>query len=174
MRTSTKILWAAALLGSMAILRQLPMRVGPDWVSELPPQFEINKRLAYGSTQLPNGTGVCGATIYQLSKSQSQEIGRSGVATLSGNTRGPDGLKYGDWESTPIPKEVYERYVLHTNDQPVGLSCSHGTWQKEWRIIAQTSNNFYSTNGKSLILLDISENKDNPHRFVQVGYFYNP
>ncbi|MGO8127005.1 hypothetical protein ACC728_39910, partial [Rhizobium ruizarguesonis] len=57
---------------------------------------------------------------------------------------------------------------------PVGLNCSRGTWQKEWRSAAEKAGNYYSTNGKALILLLASELQYNPIYLAAVGYFYNP
>lgn len=174
MRVYTMITWAVVSIFSIVILGSLPKSVGRQWVSVLPSQFEINQRLAYGSTQLPNGAGTCGAIIYQLTEAQTREIRRNGVATFPSDLIGPDGLKYGSWANTPIPKDVYERFVLSIGYPPVGLNCSHGTWEKEWRANAQKTGNFYSTNGKALMLLQMSELKDNPKFLAAVGYFHNP
>ncbi|MGO6726213.1 hypothetical protein [Rhizobium ruizarguesonis] len=70
-------------------------------------------------------------------------------------------------------KDIYERYVLNAA-YPVGLNCSGGTWQKEWRAAAEKAGNYYSTNGKALILLWASELQYNPIYLAAVGYFYNP
>ncbi|MGO7613608.1 hypothetical protein ACC689_20260 [Rhizobium ruizarguesonis] len=172
MRVYTVITWAVVSIFAIAILGSLPKRLGGQWVSVLPSQFEINQRLAYGSTQLPNGVGTCGAIIYQLTETQTREIRRNGVATFPSGLTGPDGLKYADWANTPVPEDVFERFVLSTGYPPVGLNCSHGTWEREWRANAQKAGNFYSTNGKALILLQVSELK-NKFR-AAVGYFYNP
>jgi hypothetical protein len=63
---------------------------------------------------------------------------------------------------------------LNTARHPVGLNCRHGTWEKEWRAIAQEAGNYYSANSKALILLQASELQGNPKYLAAVGYFYNP
>lgn len=171
-RPYTLISWSVVSFFVIVILASLPTARGRQWTSALPSQYKINQRQAYGSTGLPNGT--CGAVIYQLSWGQTQEIRRNGIAALPAGLQGPDGLKYGDWVNTPVPKNIFERYILNTAPPPVGLNCSHGTWEKEWRANAQKAGNYYSTNGKALILLQASELQDNPMYLAAVGYFYNP
>ncbi|PDT16383.1 hypothetical protein CO670_13590 [Rhizobium sp. J15] len=83
-------------------------------------------------------------------------------------------MQYEDWANTPVPKEIYERYVLNTAGSPVGLDCSNGTWEKEWRANAEKAGNYYATNGKALILLQASQLQENPNYLAAVGYFYNP
>jgi len=171
-RHYTLISWSVVSIFVIVILASLPTCMGRQWTSVLPSEYEINQRQAYGSTQLPNGT--CGAVIYQLSWAQTQDIRRNGIAALPAGLKGPDRLKYGDWANTPLPEDVFKRYVLSTAHPPVGLDCSHGTWEKEWRAIAQKAGNYYSTNGKALILLQVSHLQDNPDYLAAVGYFYNP
>jgi len=69
---------------------------------------------------------------------------------------------------------MFERYVFNSTDSPVGLNCGHGGWEKEWRANAQMAGNYYSTNGKALILLKASELQDHPEYLAALGYFYNP
>ncbi|MGZ2453246.1 hypothetical protein ACVIRO_006063 [Rhizobium ruizarguesonis] len=172
-RVYTVISWAVVSLFAIVVFASLPKSMGRQWTSELPSQFEIYQRQAYGSRQLPNGAGTCGAVIYQLSEAQTQKIRRDGVAAFPSDLTGPNGLKYGRWASTPMPQDIYERYVLNAA-YPVGLNCSRGTWQKEWRAAAEKAGNYYSTNGKALILLWASELQYNPIYLAAVGYFYNP
>lgn len=174
MRVDIVISWAVVSIFAIVIVGLLPKGMGRQWTSALPSQFEINQRLAYGSTQLPNGAGTCGAEIYQLSEAQTQKIRRNGVAAFPSDLIGPDALKYGSWANTPMPKDIYERYVLNAAYPPVGLNCSHGTWEREWRANAQKAGNYYSTNGKALILLQASELQDNPTYLAAIGYFHNP
>ncbi|WP_157179643.1 hypothetical protein [Rhizobium sp. CF142] len=173
-RPYTLISWSVVSFLMIVILASLPKTIGRQWTSLLPSEYKINQRQAYGSKQLPNGAGTCGAVIYQLSRAQTQDIRRNGVAALPAGLQGPDGLKYGDWANTPVPEDIFERYVLNTAHPPVGLNCSHGSWEKEWRASAQKAGNYYSTNGKALILLQASELQDNPDYLAAVGYFYNP
>ena len=174
MRIYGMITWAVVPIFSIFILGSLPKSLEGQQALVLPSQFDINQRLAYGSKQLPNGRGTCGAEIYQLTVAQTEEIKRNGVATFSSGLKGPDGLKYEAWANTPVPEEIFKRYVLNRGYPPVGLNCSHGTWEKEWRVNAQKTGNFYSTNGKALILLQAAELKSNPNFLAAVGYFYNP
>ncbi|NKL63456.1 hypothetical protein [Rhizobium leguminosarum] len=174
MRVYIVISWAVVSIFAIVIVGLLPKGMGRQWTSALPSQFEVNQRLAYGSTQLPNGAGTCGAVIYQLSEAQTQKIRRNGVAAFPSDLIGPDALKYGSWANTPMPKDIYERYVLNAVYPPVGLNCSHGTWEREWRANAQKAGNYYSTNGKALILLEASELQDNPTYLAAIGYFHNP
>jgi hypothetical protein len=173
-RPYTLISCSVVTLFVIVILASLPTASGGQWTSALPPQFDIGQRLSYGSTQLPNRAGTCGAVIYQLSYTQTQDIRHRGIEAFPSDLRGPDGLKYEDWASTPVPKDIFERYVLNTARPPVGLNCSHGTWEKEWRAIAQEAGNYYSANSKALILLQASELQGNPKYLAAVGYFYNP
>jgi hypothetical protein len=159
---------------ALATFSTLPRNTRDGWNYLLPSQFVINQRLARGSTQLPNGTGVCGAVIYQLSEAQTEGIRRNGAAALPSDLIGPDGLKYGRWGNTPLPRDMFERYVFNSTDSPVGLNCGHGGWEKEWRANAQMAGNYYSTNGKALILLKASELQDHPEYLAALGYFYNP
>ncbi|MDF0697924.1 hypothetical protein PYR71_15715 [Rhizobium sp. MC63] len=174
MRPYTLISWSVVSFFVIVIFTSLPIATGRQWASVLPSQYKINQRQAYGSTQLPNGAGTCGAVIYQLSWAQTQDIRRNGVAALPAGLQGPDGFMYGDWANTPVPKDIFERYVLNTAHPPVGLNCSHGSWEKEWRANTQKAGNYYSTNGKALILLQASELQRNPMYLAAVGYFYNP
>jgi hypothetical protein len=174
LRPCTPISWSVVSVVVIVILASLPAATGRQWNSALPFQFEIRERVAYGSTQLPERSGNCGAEIYQLSEAQTQEIRRNGIAAFPASLKGPDGLKYADWANTPMPEDVFQRYVLNTAHPPVGLNCSHGSWEKEWRANAQQAGNYYSTNGKALILLQASGLQDNPRYLAAVGYFYNP
>ncbi|MDR6670099.1 hypothetical protein [Rhizobium sp. 1399] len=173
-RPYTLISWSVVSFFAIVILASLPTARGRQWTSVLPSEYNINQRQAHGSTQLPDGAGECGAVIYQLSWSQTQDIRHNGIAALPAGLKGPDGLKYGDWANTPVPKDILERYVLNTAHPPVGLDCSGGTWEKEWRANAQKAGNYYSTDGKALILLQVSHLQDNLNNLAAVGYFYNP
>ncbi len=171
-RSYTVIAWSVVSLFAIVTLASLPTCSGRHWTSALPPQFEIGQRLSYGSRQ--NGAGTCGAVIYQLSYAQTQKVRRRSIEAFPADLKGPDGLQYEQWAETPVPNELYERYILNTAGLPVGLDCSHGTWEKEWRANAEKSGNYYTTNGKALILLQVSDLQVHPNYLAAVGYFYNP
>lgn len=174
MRPCILIFSFVVLIFAVATFTSLSRTMWRHETSLLPAQFTINQSLARGSTQLPDGNGVCGAVIYQLSETQTEEIRQNGAAALPSDLVGLDGLKYGSWGNTPVPKDIFERYVFKSADSPVGLNCGHGGWEKEWRANALTAGNYYSINGKALILLQASELQDHPQYLAAVGYFYNP
>jgi hypothetical protein len=144
-----------------------------QWTSALPPQLQAIERLYYGSTQLADGRGNCGAVIYRISTEQTKQILHDGPSALPTGMREKDGREFDGWKTTPMPSDVFDRFVVNNSSQ-VGLNCSHGTWEKNWRRTAVAEGNFYTESATSLILLDTQTGKDRPATYIEAGYFYNP
>lgn len=172
MRLENIIYWSVGSFFAIMLLPSLFGSMGRQWTSELPSQFDATERMSRGSSSNTERGLYCGAIIYRLSLDQTKDIRSKGVAVFASALTGPEGLKYGDWKPTPVPKPLYDQFVFGPPDHEVGLSCSRISDEKYWRAAAEAVGNYYATNGEALILLNTVQLRDHPMAYAQVGYFF--
>jgi hypothetical protein len=144
----------------------------PRWVSNLPEQLQPEDERAFGSTQLEDGRGNCGAIVYSLATEQADQFRRGGIFALPTGMVASNGA-FRSWRNTPVSDVDFNRYIANPASK-VGLNCSHGTWEKDWHAAAIAPGNFYAENGKAMILIDMNAATARPNVIMPVGYFYNP
>ncbi len=172
MRLENIIYWSVGSFFAIMLLPSLFGSMGRQWTSELPSQFDATERMSRGSSSNAERGVYCGAIIYMLSLDQTKDIRSKGVAVFASDLTGPDGLKYGEWKPTPVPQALYDQFVFGPPDHEVGLSCSRISDEKYWRDAAKTVGNYYTTNGKAMMLLNTVQLREHPMAYAQVGYFY--
>ena len=141
-----------------------------DWTSQLPPQIPTKMRLSFGSSQQDNAR--CGATVYVMTKSQLELVRIVGAEALPKAMVDQLGSPYSAWKKTPVSAQDFEQYVFNSG-RMVGLNCSHGSWEKEWRTNASSSGGYYTVSDNSLILLNFEKGRGADFRYIEIGIFYN-